>query len=87
MAHPPLQVRRRPAGVLTLAAALTGLSGMAFAQNTPVQAYPTKDPDCLAWSDGCVICARDEQAKSHCSTPGIACIPVAVTCRVSKKSP
>lgn len=54
------------------------------ANNDTVHGYGTIDPDCLAWSNGCVICARDEKGLSHCSTPGIACIPVDVSCKVSK---
>lgn len=58
--------------------------GEAPAKNDTVHGYGTIDPDCLAWSNGCVICARDEKGLSHCSTPGIACIPVEVSCKVSK---
>ncbi len=54
------------------------------AKNDTVHGYAQTAPDCLAWSDGCVICARDEKSAPHCSTPGIACIPVAVSCKVSK---
>jgi hypothetical protein len=41
-----------------------------------VQSYGEKNPACLEWSDGCVICVRGGQ----CSTPGIACQPGEISC-------
>ncbi len=45
-----------------------------------VLAFGLSHPDCQEWSDGCVICARGEDAV-NCSTPGIACQPVESLCR------
>ena len=41
----------------------------------PMQRYGLDHPDCLGWTDGCVICTQ-----KACSTPGIACTPGATVC-------
>jgi hypothetical protein len=48
-----------------------------------VVAYGDHNADCLEWSDGCVVCAREADGP-HCSTPGIACQPVEIACRKIK---
>ena len=80
--------------ILTLALIL---SGPAKAQLTaplvPAQADPipngltefaTANPQCTEMTNGCEVCVRDAAGKIDCSTPGIACQPVAWQC---KKSP
>lgn len=47
--------------------------------SAPVQAYGGSNPRCVEWTDGCVICLRDESG-GHCSTPGPACQPVEIRC-------
>lgn len=37
-------------------------------------------PECQEWTDGCVICKRGADVVA-CSTPGIACQPVAPVCK------
>jgi len=49
-----------------------------------VLAYGASHPECLGWTDGCVICARGEGAI-HCSTPGIACQPGETVCKRPEK--
>ena len=46
-----------------------------------VQAYGKQNPDCLSWTDGCVLCATDPAGVSQCSTPGIACEPRGLHCK------
>jgi hypothetical protein len=46
----------------------------------PIAAFGDGDPNCLSWTDGCVICARLATGAIACSTPGIACLPAAVQC-------
>lgn len=45
-----------------------------------IQGYGARDPVCLEWSDGCVVCRHGENAASVCSTPGIACHPHDIQC-------
>ncbi len=51
-----------------------------------VQAYGEADANCLEWTDGCVICRRLEGAEAACSTPGVACEPGDIACRISLDS-
>lgn len=47
-----------------------------------IQAYGKQNPDCLNWTNGCVLCTTDAGGRSQCSTPGIACQPRGLTCKV-----
>jgi hypothetical protein len=49
-----------------------------------LQGFGGKNPLCREWSDGCSICLRDEKDSPRCSTPGIACQPVAIVCAQAK---
>jgi hypothetical protein len=49
-----------------------------------LQGFAAASPFCLEWSDGCAVCARDDLAVAHCSTPGIACQPGPISCRREK---
>ena len=51
----------------------------------PVQAYGDKKAECLEWTNGCVLCRKDEDGKIHCSTPGIACQPEDIICKASPR--
>jgi hypothetical protein len=44
-------------------------------EQSAVQNFGAAHPDCLGWTDGCVICTR-----KACSTPGIACTPHEPVC-------
>jgi hypothetical protein len=46
--------------------------------------FGLQNVSCLEWSDNCSVCLRDEKDAAHCSTPGIACQPVAIACRREK---
>jgi hypothetical protein len=46
-----------------------------------LETYGEADATCLEWSNGCQVCRRQPEGGWGCSTPGIACVPVAVTCR------
>lgn len=48
--------------------------------------FATDHPDCTEWTNACQVCIRDEKGDPKCSTPGIACTPGALVCRV-RKSP
>jgi len=41
-----------------------------------VQSFGRAHPDCVEWSDACIVCTR-----AGCSTPGIACTPTPPVCR------
>jgi hypothetical protein len=52
--------------------------------------FATANPACHEWSDGCVVCVRQDSATDgkeadkaaySCSTPGIACTPAQLACR------
>ena len=47
-----------------------------------VQGYGRQNPACATWTDGCVLCIADEDGRGQCSTPGIACTPHGLTCKV-----
>ena len=47
-----------------------------------VQGYGRQNPECATWTDGCVLCIGDDDGRGQCSTPGIACTPHGVTCKV-----
>lgn len=45
-----------------------------------IAAYGDQNPDCLEWTDSCIVCRRVSDTEFSCSTPGIACQPGGVTC-------
>ena len=47
-----------------------------------VQGYGRQNPACATWTDGCVLCIADDDGQGQCSTPGIACTPHGLTCKV-----
>lgn len=49
-----------------------------------LQGFGASAPECLEWSDGCAVCARNDSGVAHCSTPGIACQPSPILCRKEK---
>ena len=49
-------------------------------------AWGEAHPDCGEWSDLCQACLR-VGTEVHCSTPGIACTPVAPVCRAPVPKP
>ena len=51
----------------------------------PIQAYGRQNASCLEWTNGCVLCVKDETGHSNCSTPGIACTPAGLTCKRMSK--
>ncbi len=66
-------------------------SGLAQTQNpsnppknpseTAVQSYGRDAKDCLAWTDGCVSCIRQQSGgEESCSNIGIACQPKEIEC-------
>jgi hypothetical protein len=36
--------------------------------------------NCLEWTDGCRVCARQKDGSQACSNVGIACMPQAARC-------
>ena len=80
--------RRRLA--LTFGLLVCGSAAWADAARTPpvhegpkvsVQAYGKQNPQCLSWTNGCVLCTTDADGASHCSMPGIACQPRGLHCK------
>ncbi len=49
-----------------------------------VFSYGKENADCAEWTNSCQVCTRDDQGAPQCSTPGIACTPGAMACRVKK---
>ena len=47
-----------------------------------IQAYGKQNPQCLSWTNGCVLCSTDPNGVSQCSTPGIACQPRGLHCKL-----
>ena len=85
--------RRRGSAALWLAAlGWLGSAALALAEDAPannaplspeavsLQGFGAQNAACLEWSDGCAVCLRDDKG-ARCSTPGIACQPVAIACR------
>jgi hypothetical protein len=51
------------------------------ASEAAVHSYGRDAKDCLAWTDGCVNCIRQQSgADFNCSSIGIACQPKAIAC-------
>ncbi len=72
-----------PACVILAAAPVdAGTPASPPADLRPMQRYGADHPDCLGWTDGCVICTQ-----KACSTPGIACTPGATVCTVQAEPP
>ncbi len=36
--------------------------------------------NCLEWTDGCRVCARQQDGSTACSNVGIACVPQQARC-------
>ena len=49
-----------------------------------LESFGATNPTCLEWSDGCAVCARQDDKTFHCSLPGIACQPSVPVCRKPK---
>ena len=49
-----------------------------------LQAFGANKPTCVEWNDSCATCERDSAGAVHCSTPGIACQPREIVCRLPK---
>ncbi len=70
-----------PVFVITLAGAIP----VAAAEDPGVRAYGAQHPDCLEWSDGCVICRQSEASSAPaCSTAGIACQIREISCEENR---
>ncbi len=52
-----------------------------------IQGYGRQNPECRAWTDGCVLCTSDGGGHSQCSTPGIACQARGLTCKLIIRAP
>jgi hypothetical protein len=46
----------------------------------PVSAFGDDKPDCLQWTDGCIICKRQADGAVACSTAGAACVQTEPAC-------
>jgi hypothetical protein len=52
----------------------------------PTPAFGDDHLDCPQWTDGCVVCVREEDGPA-CSTPGISCLPTEPQCGGGKWRP
>ena len=52
------------------------------AEQRAVQKFGVDHPDCIDWTDGCIICTQ-----KRCSTPGIACTPREPVCTAQAAPP
>jgi hypothetical protein len=50
------------------------------ASERPTITFGADKADCLEWSDGCIVCKKDTDGESICSTAGIACQPGPPSC-------
>ena len=46
--------------------------------------YAAKNPNCVEWTDACVICKRGDGDKAACSTAAIACVSGDIMCKAEK---
>lgn len=65
---------------LLLAPAVAAQTPAPSTEEKPTQAYGETHPACLEWTDGCLVCARQEDGAAACSMVGAACLPAAVSC-------
>ncbi len=72
-------MKRRIVGLI-----MSFLAGGALAQTgepqKPAAAFGADKPDCLEWTDGCIICKKREDGAPACSTVGAACLPAEPIC-------
>jgi hypothetical protein len=70
--------------ILLLAIGLFAVPALADApaDQRPMQHFGVDHPNCLGWTDGCVICT-----PKGCSTPGIACTPREPVCTAEAAPP
>jgi hypothetical protein len=75
-------MRRALAGAALLVAVLGARADEAppVAPEKPTHAYGADHPDCVEWTDGCLVCARQADGEAACSMVGAACLPAAVSC-------
>jgi hypothetical protein len=69
------------AAAMAPAAAETTPVDPAQREELSLQGFGAKNATCVEWSDSCATCRRDSDGAAHCSTPGIACLPVEITCK------
>ena len=60
---------------------------MVHGAKVSIQGYGRQNPACATWTDGCVLCIADDDGRGQCSTPGIACTPHGMTCKVVRHAP
>ena len=67
--------------------AISAPPGAAPTPPVSVLGWGDANASCAEWTNGCIICKRDEAGSAACSTPGIACQPKAISCsrQVEKK--
>lgn len=46
--------------------------------------YAAKNPNCVEWTDTCIICKRGDGGKAACSTAAIACVSGDMVCKAEK---
>jgi hypothetical protein len=68
--------------LLALASAVANAADIpSFPKPRPAPAAQGMLPaNCLEWTDGCRVCARQKDGSQACSNVGIACVPQAARC-------
>jgi len=46
----------------------------------PVQVFGEDNPKCAEWTDGCIVCKRQDDRSVACSMVGVACLPAEPAC-------
>lgn len=55
------------------------------AKPRPVQVFGEGNPNCAEWTDGCIVCKRQDDRTVACSMVGVACLPAEPAC--TRKAP
>jgi hypothetical protein len=78
-------------GKSPIALCLLAFVGATIARAADIPNFPKTSPapatqgnrlpaDCLEWTDGCRVCARQKDGSDACSNIGIACVPQKARC-------
>jgi hypothetical protein len=62
-----------PARKIFVVLPIVACAGLALAEPRPTETFSENNPDCVAWTDGCIVCAKQLDGTDACSTPGVAC--------------
>lgn len=52
-----------------------------------MQSFGQRNATCEEWTNSCQVCRRSPDGQMACSTPGMACQPAAIVCKVTRRAP